>query len=155
MIGVKPNASPAGVYRFIMGDRLIKAGEDVHDDVRYAARIKQMHADARPLLELKPKRWLQLRDGYTDAAGVKHLGFWINEDNSPLQPGDNVPKDAFYGMEGALMQIMWDTGVYWTTKPKREKTASAFQDGLARSRIGKELEADGDDEDEGDDGAPG
>lgn len=99
------------------------------------------------------KLWVTMRDGGPDPdGGPDWPGFWRMPSGKPIQPGDVVPKEAYRGMVGAMRYLLCRSGVLWRSKPKREKSADAFRDAAARSKLGQSVglrdSSEDDDEDE-------
>lgn len=152
----------------MLTDALLRCGDALHQDERYAAEVMRTRRLIQPSIARHLDAWIERRDGVTGAlctecrgAGIirgpgphQLAGFWVGDDGKPLKPGKPVPKDAYTGMEGAIMEILHLDGIYWIkSKPKRD-TKGAYQEAIQKSRrYGEDVQgaAKDDDEDDGED----
>lgn len=148
-----PTFNGIAAKRYVLTDAVLACGEDVHDDTRYAARVRRLRELANASVERHWTRWVELRDGYDvkdkagSAVGERRPGFWTRADGKKIEPGDRVPKEAYAGMEGALVQILELDGIYWIQKRETSRMKGTYRDALAKSRYGGTEPDDDDDED--------
>lgn len=115
-------------YQYQLGAVMLAAADELHDDVKFSARIRQMKEVAKPSILRHWKKWQELRDGTNDEPG-----FWVNEDGKPLESGDLVPKNTWLGMQGAIMTILYDDGVYGMKPKARSESRGAFEEAAKES----------------------
>lgn len=132
-----PSWNGISAYRYLLTDAFLRCADAIHDDVRYAAEVNRLRRISQRSIGRHEAAWKQLRDGEPEKPG-----FWINVDGKPLQVGERVPKEAYVGMEGAVMEVLHLDGLYWVQERKTTKSKDAYRGALAASNYADEEEAE-------------
>lgn len=111
---------------YILTDAILRCGDALHEDIKYAAEVHRLRRLAGPSIGRHQGEWNKRRDGYTDDQGRLVQGFWLNERGEPLEAGEQVPKETLIAMEGAIMEILHLDGVYWYKERKKTSMKDEF-----------------------------
>lgn len=140
-----PDNNGISADRYLMTDCALRCGDALHDDLRYGAEVMRWRRLAAPHINRWWKAWVQLRDGYKDPVMGAVEGFWTDDNGKPLGAGARIPKAAYTGMEGAIMQILHLDGIYWIKDRQKSETKGAYAK-VIEKRAGANGDAEPDDD---------